>query len=160
MEHRKPYTGTCEECVNNRDGLCRRNGLRYTLPESGRCDHGHTRPRRSAPTAAQRWTVMGMAEVMLGKELHPDRVIPVEKLYEILNEYEINYSFPAQCEIENNAFAVVRCKDCKHYHHDKHHGTICRHPELDYDVECYDHWINTKPDDFCSYGERKDNGSD
>lgn len=51
---------------------------------------------------------------------------------------------------------VVRCKDCKYYYKDKIKGFICRHPELDYDIECYDHWINTNPDDFCSYGERKD----
>ena len=50
---------------------------------------------------------------------------------------------------------VVRCKDCMYYEHDKRHGTICRHPELDFDIECYDQWINTKPDDFCSYGERR-----
>ena len=55
-----------------------------------------------------------------------------------------------------DAVEVVRCKDCKHYCQDKINGVICRHPELDYDIECYDHWINTNPDDFCSYGERKD----
>lgn len=54
------------------------------------------------------------------------------------------------------AVEVVRCKDCKYYYQDKINGAICRHPELDYDIECYDHWINTNPDDFCSYGERKD----
>ena len=55
-----------------------------------------------------------------------------------------------------DAVEVVRCKDCKYYCQDKINGAICRHPELDYDIECYDHWINTNPDDFCSYGERKD----
>ena len=54
------------------------------------------------------------------------------------------------------AMEVVRCKDCKYYCQDKINGAICRHPELDYEIECYDHWINTNPDDFCSYGERKD----
>ena len=55
-----------------------------------------------------------------------------------------------------DAVEVVRCKDCKYYCQDKINGAICRHPELDYEIECYDHWINTNPDDFCSYGERKD----
>lgn len=53
MEHRKPYTGTCEECGNNRDGLCRMNGLRYTLPESGRCDHGHYKAEKKCPVCGQ-----------------------------------------------------------------------------------------------------------
>ena len=60
-----------------------------------------------------------------------------------------------------DAVEVVRCKDCKYYCQDEIYGEICRHPELDFEIECYDHWINTKPEDFCSYGERKegdDNG--
>lgn len=55
-----------------------------------------------------------------------------------------------------DAVEVTRCRDCKYYCQDKINGEICRHPELDFDIECYDHWINTKPDDFCSYGERKE----
>ena len=54
-----------------------------------------------------------------------------------------------------DAVEVVRCKDCKYYCQDKINGVICRHPALDFDTECFDHWINTNPDDFCSYGERK-----
>lgn len=95
----------------------------------------------------QRWMVMGMAEVMFGSELHPDRVIPIEKLYEILNEYGISYSFPAQHGIESNAFAVVRCKDCRYCQSDAH-GLWC--------FNDYEH--DLQPDDFCSYGERKDDG--
>ena len=51
---------------------------------------------------------------------------------------------------------LVRCKDCKYYCQEKINGVICRHPALDFDTECFDHWINTNPDDFCSYGERKE----
>lgn len=47
---------------------------------------------------------------------------------------------------------VVRCKDCESYDPIKKR---CDHPHLDFDVECYDHWINVKPEDFCSYGERR-----
>lgn len=92
-----------------------------------------------------------MAEVMLGKELHPDRVILIEKLYEILNEHGINYSFQAQYGIENNAFAVVRCKDCKHWHGDTVYCDFMPHSK-------YYPRSNWYEDDFCSYGERKDNG--
>lgn len=54
-----------------------------------------------------------------------------------------------------DAVEVVRCRDCKYYCQDEIYGEMCRHPKLDFEIECYDNWINTKPDDFCSYGERK-----
>ena len=55
-----------------------------------------------------------------------------------------------------DAVEVVRCKDCTYYDAKRHR---CDHPNLNYDVECYDQWIDTEPDDFCSYGERRsDNG--
>ena len=49
-----------------------------------------------------------------------------------------------------DAEVVVRCKDCKHY--DLGGGLTIysdgnMHPEA---------WQSRKPDDFCSYGERKD----
>jgi hypothetical protein len=51
-----------------------------------------------------------------------------------------------------DAAPVVRCKDCKHY-------------ELDACLKIYqdgnvsnDAWQERKPTDFCSYGERKENG--
>ena len=44
---------------------------------------------------------------------------------------------------------VVRCKDCIHYEHGKGYAPWCNHMcGLDEMGE----------DDFCSYGERKDNG--
>ena len=49
---------------------------------------------------------------------------------------------------------VVRCLDCKHYreHRTKRHGNlICRCTRMGkYDMD-----YPVKPDDFCSYGERK-----
>lgn len=74
-----------------------------------------------------------------------------ENQYTRMAVFGIMQSMPTVDDVE-----VVRCKDCKYYYQDKINGAICRHPELDYDIECYDHWINTNPDDFCSYGERKD----
>ena len=61
-----------------------------------------------------------------------------------------------------DAVEVVRCKDCKHWHEEtgwcNHHshfigdkGEAC-HPWESNDWKMLNH------DDFCSYGERKDNG--
>lgn len=49
-----------------------------------------------------------------------------------------------------DAVVVVRCKDCKHYDMGvclKIYSDGNVHPEA---------WQSRKPDDFCSYGERKD----
>lgn len=52
-----------------------------------------------------------------------------------------------------DAVEVVRCKDCKH----RYNGKDCTHPLLlSYSWGAI---RNVKDDDFCSYGERKDNGS-
>ena len=45
---------------------------------------------------------------------------------------------------------VVRCRDCKHYEIHK--------PKVLENCERKGYIIPMKPDDFCSYGERKDNG--
>ena len=51
-----------------------------------------------------------------------------------------------------DAVEVVRCKDCKH----RYNGKDCTHPLLlSYSWGAI---RNVKDDDFCSYGERKDNG--
>lgn len=53
-----------------------------------------------------------------------------------------------------DAVEVVRCKDCKHYH------PRCQsvHWQGKKNMCCRSANVHTKPDDFCSYGERKDNG--
>lgn len=64
---------------------------------------------------------------------------------------EISCYYGSNCNIENvqswldeqptiDAVEVVRCEECKHYHEN-----ICP-------IWCY---TETKPNDFCSYGERK-----
>ena len=61
-------------------------------------------------------------------------------------------------EISNvNLAEVVRCKDCEHCVGKAPWGDYlrCDHPCIDYDIECYDQWVNVHPDDFCSYGKRK-----
>lgn len=47
---------------------------------------------------------------------------------------------------------VVRCKDCKHYE-----MGVCLKIYSDGNVH-QDAWQRRKPDDFCSYGDRKDGG--
>ena len=51
--------------------------------------------------------------------------------------------------------ALVRCKDCKHYVDIE---SRCDHPMQEAEW-CYDCWIVMEPNDFCSCGERKDNGT-
>ena len=51
-----------------------------------------------------------------------------------------------------DAVEVVRCKDCKYYTEQEKR---CDHPCQDWDVECYDQWLEMAPNDFCSYGERR-----
>ena len=48
-----------------------------------------------------------------------------------------------------DAVEVVRCKDCKHR---AIGDDVCIHPN-----RIGDGYIEVKDDDFCSYGERKDN---
>lgn len=50
------------------------------------------------------------------------------------------------------AEVVVRCKDCKHYD-----MGVCLKIYSDGNVHAAA-WQKRKPDDFCSYGERKDCG--
>lgn len=61
----------------------------------------------------------------------------------------------------------VRCKECKYYVKAPYYALrpgmsadrkICRHPDLDFDTECADHWIWMNPDDYCSSGERRTDG--
>lgn len=51
-----------------------------------------------------------------------------------------------------DAVPVVRCKDCVHYYERE---PVCLKIYSDGNVSA-DAWQERKPDDFCSYGERKD----
>ena len=53
-----------------------------------------------------------------------------------------------------NAVEVVRCKDCIHWYEREE---VCLKIYSDGDVSQYA-WQNRNPDDFCSYGERKEKG--
>lgn len=50
-----------------------------------------------------------------------------------------------------DAVPVVRCKDCKNYKMNPYSV------EGDTWCMCWADWLPTEPDDFCSYGERRDN---
>ena len=51
---------------------------------------------------------------------------------------------------------VVRCKECKSWEQYNSCDGTNPHRCMNYDAMFY---RRTNPDDFCSYGERKDNGS-
>lgn len=51
-----------------------------------------------------------------------------------------------------DAVVVTRCKDCKHYD-----LGVCLKIYSDGNAQ-KDSWQSRNPDDFCSYGERKDGG--
>lgn len=97
-----------------------------------------------------------------------------EKLIELFNKFTIRftqeeyYSGKATNErgleqladhlLSKGVTIPVRCWECVYYSKTTVVGLDmrCNHPQLDYDVECYDHWLETGPNDFCSYGERKE----
>jgi hypothetical protein len=90
----------------------------------------------TAPTAVQRWMVMGMDKC---KEcVH----------YLVCQHYQSKPYFCNMFMQYENTVEVVRCKDCKWYRppfcllNDNKHG-----------------WLNHElPDHFCSHGERKTDG--
>ena len=61
----------------------------------------------------------------------------------------------ADALIANGATIPVRCEGCKYYIENQRR---CDHPCLDFDVECFDHWLEMESSDFCSYGERTTDG--
>ena len=69
----------------------------------------------------------------------PDGACSQRKVWERLKQYE-----------DSDVVPVVRCKDCKH-----------RDPEdKRCDCGCWHNPFTTNDNDFCSYGERKNNGNE
>lgn len=64
------------------------------------------------------------------------------------------------------AAEVVRCRECKYYVKKTEpqwwsdNTMRCNHPDLEFEVECYDHWLDAPPDGFCYKGEKRDGGTD
>lgn len=89
------------------------------------------------------------------------RLIDADELYEkkhvALKEGEVLYRFTPR-DIDNaetvDAVPVVRCRECKHYREirTKRYGNLmCKCTRMGkYDI---DYQVN--PNDFCSYGERR-----
>ena len=65
-----------------------------------------------------------------------------------------------------DAVEVVRCRECEYYVKKAesqwwNDNTMrCDHPDLEYDIECYDHWLDTPPDGFCYKGKKRDGGAE
>ena len=99
----------------------------------------------TAPTAVQRWMVMGMSERCLHNEVCK------------YGEKRSNgmYCTEEKCKQFKNItkyVEVVRCKDCKHFvQNEPYDPCECMKWTVKWGV------ANVNPDDFCSYGERKDN---
>ena len=67
---------------------------------------------------------------------------------------------PMAVRVIGDVAAVVRCKDCKHWHEEtgwciRHSHFIGSEGEACHPWESSD-WKMLDPDDFCSYGERKE----
>ena len=90
--------------------------------------------------SAQRWMVMGMAEHFECKHYR-------DCCYR--NDIGTCPNWCAQFKHKDDV-RVVRCKDCKYYEHPEYYGGGTK------DV-CRTFKRQMKEDDFCSYGERKDN---
>ena len=81
-----------------------------------------------------------------GADLKQEAIATIENIAQYMDEDKLlHHSRPlalAYLALTKDA-PVVRCKDCKHLF-----GTICTVCGL----------LPRKPEDFCSYGERKDGG--
>ena len=89
------------------------------------------------------------------------RLIDAEKVYEFGHRTPFHIGIADLCDLLElladvptvDAVPVVRCRDCSHCDPESYH---CDHPMGTTAP------LRRKPDDFCSYGERKegaDNGS-
>ena len=56
-------------------------------------------------------------------------------------------------EMEQNRVEVIRCEECKHWWKK---NELCAHPKCRTGMVCV---TEAPPNHYCSYGERKDNGS-
>ena len=85
----------------------------------------------------------------------------IDKYENGLNKYERDYA-KAICVVKKiartfptvDAVKVVRCKDCEHW---KLIDSLNPHRECQIFYGLHDYGYLTGADDFCSYGERKDN---
>lgn len=93
------------------------------------------------------------AEAM--REVNPNKAFVAGVVQEVKNQV---LAIPAV-----DAVPVVRCRECVHYKPKDamtpgDNRMRCNHPCLDYDIECYDLWLDVEPNDYCKYGEKKIDG--
>ena len=85
------------------------------------------------------------------------RLIDVDKLLEVLNKKSVPFNANVNDAILTaptvDAVEVVRCKDCKYSKHLK------QYPKVN-TWKCTLTDVVNRADDFCSYGERKDENED
>ena len=107
---------------------------------------------------------MGMLNDSALKRMKKDDLVKYIRLMERRNNAYVDFISEHRRSIEEKALRqikkdveswrniteVVRCKDCKHYKKD---SLSCGMNSKD-----RGEWFNWYEDDFCSYGERKDNG--
>ena len=77
-----------------------------------------------------------------------------EKMIEVLMSRQYgfcSYDQMADYLLSKDVVPVVRCKDCKWAEYGKDYEPYCNHWKSGL-------YADVKVDDFCSYGERKDNG--
>jgi hypothetical protein len=88
-----------------------------------------------------------------GTDLKVEAVAAIEHIVQYMDEDELlHHSRPLALAYlalteDVDSVPVVRCKDCKHYDRDE-----CYHPRH----EKHQQSIPQSPDDFCSYGERRE----
>ena len=107
---------------------------------------------------------MGMFKDSTLKRLKKEQLVELIRLMERRNNAYVDFISEHRQKIEEKSFQqirndikswqniteVVRCKDCKHYNKEI---LSCAMNSRDRGA-----WFNWYEDDFCSYGERKNNG--
>ena len=102
----------------------------------------------TAPTAVQRWMVMGMANKC---DSCTQKCPQSERAHQAAlgRMYATNEFIALLKKVESGELVeVVRCKDCKHR---AIGDNVCIHPN-----RIGDGYIEVKDNDFCSYGERRE----
>ena len=98
---------------------------------------------------------MGMREKLI--ELVSDAELPMKNDGKTIGWFALGFHealYMADHLIANDVVPVVRCKDCKHYKPQS--KSAHWNSTTPYCCRCTT--VKVSPDDFCSYGERKDNG--
>ena len=97
-------------------------------------------------------------DLLDGADLKAEAVAVIEHIAQYMEkDVLLNHSRPLALAYlalteEVDSVPVVRCKDCKH-----HDMGVCLKIYSDGNVHSAA-WQKRKPEDFCSYGERKDCG--